>query len=58
MLLLSTLLPFIRSRYLSPIHMSHIALHHLPPSWDVPKVNWDNFRTVTAVMTSMFFNVS
>ena len=54
--LLSTLSPFIRSHYLSPIHISHITLHHLSPSWDVPEVNWDYLRTVTAVMTSMFFN--
>ena len=61
MLLLSMLSPFIRSPYLSPIHMSHITLHHLPPSWDVPEVNWDYFRTVTAVMIQcflIFYNVT
>ena len=47
---------FIQSLYLSPIRMIHITLHHLSPSWDVPEVNWDYFRTVTAGMTSMFFN--
>ena len=57
MLFLSTLSLFIWSHYLSPIHMSHITLHHLPPSWNVPEVNWDCLRTVTAVMTSMFFNL-
>ena len=39
---------------------SHVTLHHLSPSWDadedVPEVNRDYLRTVTAVMTLMVFN--
>ena len=38
----------------------HESCSYLPPSWDadedVPEVNWEYLRTVTAVTTSMVFN--
>ena len=40
--------------------MSQVKLHHLSLSRDadkdVPEVDWDYLRTVTAVMTVMVFN--
>ena len=61
LLMLSPFFTFYHAK-LSPIHTSHVALRHLPPSLDadedVPEVNRaiSDLKTVTTVMTSIVFN--